>query len=132
MSLYALDTHPLIFYANRVHRQLSRRVREVFEQAERKEALLVPAPALWEVSMLEKVGQIKLSKPFGEWARDLFSRPSFECVPLDAEIISESRYYGFNDDIFDAAIVATAKLKDVPLITRDMAITASGLVEIYW
>jgi PIN domain nuclease of toxin-antitoxin system len=61
MSLYALDTHPLIFYANRVHRQLSRRVREVFEQAERKEALLlVPAPALWEVSMLEKVGQIKL------------------------------------------------------------------------
>jgi PIN domain nuclease of toxin-antitoxin system len=53
-------------------------------------------------------------------------------VPLDAEIITESRDYGFNDDIFDAAIVATAKLKDVPLITRDNAITNSGLVEIYW
>lgn len=49
-----------------------------------------------------------------------------------SEIISEARNYGFNDDIFDAAIVATAKVKDVPLITRDTAIIASGLVEIYW
>ena len=49
-----------------------------------------------------------------------------------SEIISEARNYGFNDDIFDAAIVATAKVKDVPLIMRDTAIIASGLVEIYW
>ena len=49
-----------------------------------------------------------------------------------SEIISEARNYRFNDDIFDAAIVATAKVKDVPLITRDTAIIASGLVEIYW
>ena len=53
-------------------------------------------------------------------------------VPLDADIIVESRNYGFNNDIFDAAIVATAKLKDVPLITRDTAIIESGLIEIYW
>jgi PIN domain nuclease of toxin-antitoxin system len=53
-------------------------------------------------------------------------------IPLDAEIINESRAYNFNNDIFDAAIVATAKLRDVPLITRDVAITDSGLVEIYW
>jgi PIN domain nuclease of toxin-antitoxin system len=40
--------------------------------------------------------------------------------------------YVFNRDIFDAAVVATAKLKGVPLITKDQAITDSGIVEIWW
>lgn len=56
----------------------------------------------------------------------------FDCTPLDAEIISEARDYSFNNDIFDAAIVATARLRALPLITKDMAGANSGLVEIYW
>ena len=133
MSIYATDTHALIYFANRNHRLLSPRARDVFEHAERGEALiLVPAPALWEVSLLEKLGHVRLSRPYEEWAKDLFRLPCFDCVALDAEIIAESRTYSFNDDIFDAAIVATARLKDVPLITRDTAITDSGLVEILW
>jgi PIN domain nuclease of toxin-antitoxin system len=133
MSVYVTDTHPLIYYAGRNHVQLSERARDAFEQAERGEAfILIPAPALWEVSMLEQAGHIKLRKPFREWARDLLQNPCFDCTPLDAEIISEARDYGFNKDIFDAAIVATARLRDLPLITKDMAITNSGLVEIYW
>lgn len=57
MSVYVTDTHALIYYANSNHPQLSARAREVFEQAERGEAfILIPAPALWEVSMLEQAG----------------------------------------------------------------------------
>lgn len=59
-------------------------------------------------------------------------KPCFDCLPLDADIIAEARTYSFNNDMFDAAIVATAKLRDLPLITRDTAITDSGLVEISW
>ena len=59
-------------------------------------------------------------------------KPCYDQIPLDAEIVGESCAYGFNNDIFDAAIVATAKLRDVPLITKDVAITNAGLVEIYW
>jgi len=133
MSVYVTDTHPLIYYAGRNHIQLSESARDAFEQAERGEAfILIPAPALWEVSMLEQAGHIKLRKPFREWVRDLLRNPCFDLTPLDAEIISEARDYGFNNDIFDAAIVATARLRDLPLITKDMAITDSGLVEIYW
>jgi len=133
MSVYATDTHALIWYAGRMHRQLSNRARRVFEQAENGEAfILIPAPVLWEVSILEKAGHITLSKPFEQWLRDLLQKPCFDQIPLDAAIIVESRSYSFNDDIFDAAIVATARLHDVPLITKDVAITNSGLVEIYW
>ena len=111
---------------------LSDRARDAFEQAERGEAfILIPAPALWEVSMLEQAGHIKLRKPFREWVARLAAKSLFRlCTPLDAEIISEARDYGFNNDIFDAAIVATARLPDLPLITKDIAITNSGLVEL--
>lgn len=34
MSIYATDTHALIYFANRNHRLLSPRARDVFEQAE--------------------------------------------------------------------------------------------------
>jgi PIN domain nuclease of toxin-antitoxin system len=133
MSIYVTDTHPLIYYAGRSHVQLSDRSRDAFEQAERGEAfILIPAPALWEVSMLEQAGHVRLRKPFREWTHDLLRIPCFDIAPLDAEIISEARDYGFNNDIFDSAIVATARLRDLPLITKDFAITNSGLVDIYW
>lgn len=73
-----------------------------------------------------------LRKPFEPWLRDLLQKLCFEQIPLDASIIVESRSYSFNDDIFAAAIVATARLQDVPLITKDVAISSSGLVEIDW
>ena len=133
MSIYVTDTHPLVYYQGRSHRHLSDRSRTVFAQAATGEAfIMIPAPALWEISMLEKAGHITLGKPFAEWLKDLLQNPCYDCVPLDAEIITESRSYSFNNDIFDAAIVATAKLRNAPLITRDEAITNAGLVEIYW
>lgn len=133
MSVYVADTHALVFYFNRQHAQLSRRALDAFARAKQQQAYVyVPASAVWEISSLEKTGRIKLSLPYQDWMDGILAQPCFECVPLDAEIIAEARSYGFNDDIFDAAIVATARLKDVPLITKDVAITQSGLVEIYW
>lgn len=100
MSMYATDTHPLIYYYSHSHSRLSDRARAAFERAEDGDALiLIPAPGLWEVSMLEKAGHIKLNEPFDRWLRNLLQQPCFECLPLDAEIISESRTYNFNNDI---------------------------------
>jgi PIN domain nuclease of toxin-antitoxin system len=59
MSVYTTDTHPLIYYGGRNNAQLSDRARDAFEQADRGEAfILIPAPTLWEVSMLEQAGHI--------------------------------------------------------------------------
>jgi PIN domain nuclease of toxin-antitoxin system len=55
ISVYATDTHALIWYAGRMYHQLSHRARRAFEQAENGEAfILIPAPVLWEVAILEK------------------------------------------------------------------------------
>jgi PIN domain nuclease of toxin-antitoxin system len=58
--------------------------------------------------------------------------PGFELAPLDEKVIAEARHYGFNRDVFDVTIIATAKLKDVLLITRDEAITNAKIVDICW
>jgi PIN domain nuclease of toxin-antitoxin system len=97
VSVYATDTHPLLWYASRTYRQLSHRALQVFEQAESGEAfILIPAPVLWEVSILDKAGHITLRKPFEQWLRDLLQKPCFDQIPLDADIISASRAYNFN------------------------------------
>lgn len=133
MSVYVTDTHSLIYYVTGHNAKLSRRPLRAFQQAERGDAYIyIPAVVLWEISRLEKEGEIRLNEPYEEWAESLLAHPGFECVPLDEEIIAEARHYGFNRDVFDAAIVATARLKDVPLISRDEAITDSKIVEICW
>lgn len=133
MPAYATDTHSLVYYFTRHHKKLSRRALQTFERAERGEVFVyVPAVVLWEISRLELDGDIILKEPFEDWCQALLAQPCFECVPLDEKIIAISRQFRLNRDLFDAAIVATAKLKDVPLITRDAEITDSGLVDIWW
>jgi len=133
MSVYVTDTHSLIFYVTGMNKKLSRRALRAFEQAMRCEAFVyIPAVVLWEISRLERTGLISLNEPFDSWSAALLAHPCFECVPLDETIVLEARNYAFNRDIFDAAIAATAKLKDVPLITRDDAITQSGVVDVWW
>jgi PIN domain nuclease of toxin-antitoxin system len=133
MSVYVTDAHPLIWYVTSQRNKLSSRALGAFQDAERGEAFIyIPAGALWEISRLEKEGKITLNKPYVTWARDLLDKSCFECVPIDETVVAEARNYAFNRDAFDASIVATARLKDLPLITKDSAITNSGLVEIWW
>ena len=86
--MYVADTHAVVFFANRNRHALSQRAWEIFEQAENRQALiLIPAPALWEASNLERMGRIELGQPYAEWTRELFANPCFDCIPLDAAII---------------------------------------------
>ena len=133
MSVYVTDTHPLVWYAGNVHSKLSRKVKRIFERAWEGEALIyIPAVVLWEVSFLIKDGEFRIKQEFGQWVTALAARPGFDVAALDAEIIRESFYFTFNDDPFDHAIVATAKIKDLSLITKDQAITGSRLVDVEW
>ena len=95
--------------------RLSRRALRAFQQAERGEAYIyISAVVLWEISRLEKEGAIRLNESYEEWVTALLAHPCFECVPLDEEIIAEARHLGFNRDVFDAAVVATARVIGIP------------------
>lgn len=131
--MYVTDTHPLVWFARGAHGRLSRRALRIFEAAMRDEALIyVPAAGLWEIGILHKIGQIDLREPFDRWSERLLARRGFDLAAHDVRVISQSLAYGFTDDIFDAAIAATASVLDLPLITRDTVISKAGVVSILW
>ena len=133
MSIYVTDTHPLIWYAANQKVKLSKKALRVFEKASANQALIyVPTPVLWEVTLLIKVGQIRLPQPFAQWAAALGSQPGFEIALLDATVLETALNVWINGDPFDEVIVATALTLDLPLITKDAAITDSQLIEVVW
>ncbi len=132
MALYVTDTHPLLWYLGGRHRRLSKKARAIFDDAVNQRSLVyIPVGALWEIGVLLKVGRISLREPFGEWL-GLLSRLGFDFAPIDVKVVEEARYLSFNRDPFDAVIVATAKLRELPLITKDLQIADSQTVDIAW
>ncbi len=133
MSLYVTDTHPLVWHAGDKHTKLSVKALKAFQQAETSQALIyVPAVTFWEIALLEKLGKLKLLDGFAKWSVTLLAKPGFAILPLETSIIAQAVSYNFNNDPFDSVIVASAAEIGVPLITKDVAITESNLVEIWW
>ncbi len=132
MSLYVTDTHPLLWYVTESHSKLSKVALRIFHDANSERALIyVPAVVLFELSWLYKLGRAPMREPFGQWAAVLLKQVGFDFAPLDLEVITEASYLDLRDP-FDAAIVATARIKDLPLITKDRRIADAGVVEIAW
>jgi PIN domain nuclease of toxin-antitoxin system len=133
MSVFVTDTHPIIWFTLNKRSALSEKVLSVFESAEAGQSFVyVPAVVLWETALLERAGKIKLYNGFLRWAEKLLCSAGFGIAPLEPEIIALGAGYNFNGDPFDETITAYAAHLDLPLITKDRAITDSGLIEIYW
>jgi PIN domain nuclease of toxin-antitoxin system len=130
--VYVTDTHPLVWYATGTHRRLSQQALRAFQDASGDQALIyVPAFVLWEIAMLLKVRRIVLHESYGEWIEHLLAQPGYALAPVEARILIEAYAYPFPDP-FDSVITATAKVMDLPLLTRDTEINASHLAEVYW
>lgn len=131
--MFVTDTHPLIWYSTGKSSQLSKKVLTEFNKAENGETLIyIPAVTFWEIALLEKLGKIRLNRRFDYWADSVLSKNGFEIVNLEPSIIAKSVGYNFNDDPFDKVIVACAAQLEIPLITKDSAVTNFNLIEIFW
>ena len=126
--MFAADIHALVWYFNGKHLALSPKVLKAFQQAENAEIVIyIPSVVFCEIALLERRGRINLKDGFEKWSHQVLSNDGFAIVHLETEIIAKSVGYNFNDDPFDAVIVATAIEFEVPLITKDVAITASNV-----
>lgn len=131
--MYVTDTHSLLWYFNGRHSALSPKVLAAFEKAESAEIVIyIPSVVFWEIALLEKRGRVILKDGFEKWSRKILSKSGFAVAHLEIEVIAKAIGFNFNEDPFDAAIVATAVEFEIPLITKDTAVTKSNLVEIYW
>lgn len=126
------DTHALVFHAAGTEK-LGPRAAAFFDRCERRAAILyVPTIVIWECSLLARVSRINLRRTVRAFFDDLFSNPSYQPIDVTPERIYLADELRFNRDPFDALICATARTMDLPLITRDADIRASGAVKVIW
>ena len=120
-----LDTHVLLWLVSQpalLSDDLLRAIREV----SRKRSLLVSVMSVSEIALLVSQGRITLPSPTRQWVESVLARPDLELSPLTPEIAIEANELpvGFDGDPVDRILVATARLGEMTLITRDPVILA--------
>jgi len=109
--------------------KLPKEVDQIFKRSERGECIIfIPTIALAECRYLVKHKRIELD--FLELLRRIEISKNFIPVPFDIRILKLMP--DEISDIHDQIIVATAKLLNAKLITKDEEIKESGLVEVVW
>ncbi len=131
--VYVTDTHTLVFYAAGALRRMSRRCVRIFRRAEeQRDRVHVPAICFFEMALLFERGRIKSQPGLDECHAVIAAFPGLPIEPLGWDDIREARGLARLVDPFDRLIAGTALRLDVPLLTNDERIRASGLVRTIW
>jgi len=127
-----LDTHVWIWLVTDAP-ELDAAVAVTIGDAARTGSVLVPAIAAWEVAMLARRGRIALAEPAALWVTRALAAPGLALAPLTPEIAVESCNLpdaadsgAVLADPADRMIVATARIMDGRIVTRDRRILAYG------
>ena len=125
-----LDTHVLIRWLID-SRKLSREQSRALERAVRRnEPLALSAISLLEIAILVGEGQLKLKVALPDFFADLESNPVFRILPLTVEVATEVDSTRSLRDPADRAIVATARVYRLSLVSSDERIIDSELVPV--
>lgn len=123
-----LDTHVWIWLAYGESRRIKPAAVRAIEDAGSRKAIRISVVSVWEIALLESKGRLELPVPISEWTKLALDRPDFELVGLEPEIAIESCNLpaGFHADPADRFLVATARLKNAVIVTRDKRILKYG------
>ncbi len=123
-----LDTHTWIWLFNGAS-ELSQEVIIQINRAGKQGQVFIAAISVWELSMLVAKNRITLSKPINQWVQESLSQPGVNLSPLTPEIAVESSFLPgeFHGDPADRIIVATARINNLIIFTRDRQILSYGL-----
>ena len=126
---YLLDTHIVVRWLS-TPQKLSREQRRVLGEAVRhREPVALSAMTLLEIAVLFGQGAKRNDMQAEDILDQIASNPIFEIVPLTVEIASEVAALGPSlRDPGDRAIVATARVHRLILLTSDERIIESKLV----
>jgi PIN domain nuclease of toxin-antitoxin system len=127
---FLLDTHIVIRWFSEPKR-LSREQRRILEDAVRcRECVGVSAMSLLEVAVLAP-GLKRIGSGLNELFHELDTNPAFRIIPLTTDVAHEVAAIGDSlRDPADRAIVATARIHRLRLLTADQRIIESDLVPV--
>lgn len=122
-----LDTHILVwwlFQAKKLSRDQSRILRGVLQ---RNEPVAISATTLLEIALL--VSKRNIETAISNIFDAVESNPVFQILPVTIQVASEVASLETLVDPFDKAIVATARVHRLTLLTADERIIESGLIK---
>lgn len=127
---YVTDAHPLIWHL--LHsKRLSAKAAVIFSATDvGQEVIYIPTIVLGELMHIAEAAQIALK--FSDVLKQIKSGDNYVTISLDLPIIEAAAEISARLEMHDRLIVATAKVLNVSLITRDEAITAAGIVPVVW
>jgi PIN domain nuclease of toxin-antitoxin system len=122
-DLLLLDTHVWLWLVAG-SQDLSTEARDAIERAAAAGSLRIAAISLWEIALLAARGRIVLSKSIGLWLEEALADPAPAIDPLSPQVAIESSALpdAFHRDPADRLIVATARVANATLMTRDRRI----------
>jgi PIN domain nuclease of toxin-antitoxin system len=126
---FLLDTHVVVRWLMESKRLSREQLRALEEAARRGEPLALSAVSLIELAVLTNDGKLRIR--LDEIFDALRANPLFRILPLTYEIASEVASLGRSlRDPADRAIVATARVHRLRLMTSDQRLIESKLVAV--
>jgi PIN domain nuclease of toxin-antitoxin system len=120
-----LDTHTWLWFVER-NPHIKPKTKKLIDDAADASALFLSHISTWELAMLVAYGKVKLTAPCLEWIEQSVKQMNIQLLPLATNIAVESCHLPdhFHGDPADRMIVATARIHDLLLLTKDQKILA--------
>jgi PIN domain nuclease of toxin-antitoxin system len=130
-DVIVVDTHALLWWALDPER-LSDEARRIVTEMERHGGF-ASAISIWELAIKVKRGKLELPIGVDEFKRRLERGGVVELLPVDADTWLRSVALPWEHaDPADRVIVATALMRGLPLLTKDVAIQKFAGVTCIW
>jgi predicted nucleic acid-binding protein len=127
--MYVTDTNAFVWFLTKDNK-LGRKAMEVFLQADEAETQIV-VPSIVLLETLHICEKHRMEIKFADVLERIRGVLNYPVYPLDLKVIEECRKLK-QLDLHDRVIVATAKLLNAKVLTKDEDILKSKLVEVIW
>jgi PIN domain nuclease of toxin-antitoxin system len=119
-SPFLLDTHVWLNYLN-ASRPLRPAVIEGIEANRVNGTVFISVISIWEIAQLVRVKRISLNSSVSQWIKEALTLPGINLLPLTPQIAIDSVELPepMHKDPADRILVATARIEQLTLVTRD-------------
>jgi PIN domain nuclease of toxin-antitoxin system len=118
-----LDTHVWLWFML-ANAELASNEQNAINRAAASGRLRIAAISVWEAALLASHGRVALGRPLAQWIAEAVSAPGLSIEPLLPQVAVEAASLPetFHRDPADRLIVATARVANATLMTRDRRI----------
>jgi len=127
-----LDTH-VWWWALNEPKKLSDKAYEIIRENP-PDQRAIASISMWEFAMMVSTGKVEIRIPADLWLDQATNQTGLEVFDLNPKIATEScnRPYYFHKDPADRSIVATARINELTLVTKDKKIINYPYVKTIW